>query len=250
MQEPKTRTQCDYDLQSPSRGPMMRCSTCKNRFYCSAKCQRKDWKEHKWNCSVLPASENVSPATVLEVDDEFKREVQRIVAILKELADASKEQKNLTASMLAPLLPITAELPDRLRYTRAVEKSDEFKYRLPIVTACRLLLVDYIATLDEAGREKYSTFFGELQMPTSFCEMYGPKILGRPADLSPGEYAMIAQWMHAWAITGIQAPPGERKDQVGKEAAGENEAEEREAGEEKAGMQWLWLAVALSAYSE
>ncbi|KAJ7612314.1 hypothetical protein DFH06DRAFT_1243613, partial [Mycena polygramma] len=162
MQEPKTRTQCDYDLQSP-RGPMMRCSTCKNRFYCSAKCQKRDWKEHT-------SSENVSPATVLEVDDEFKREVQRIVAILKELADASKEQKNLTASMLAPLLRITAELPDRLRCTRAVENSDEFKYRLPIVTACRLLLVDYIATIDEAGREKYSTFFGELQIPTSFCE--------------------------------------------------------------------------------
>ncbi|KAJ6454479.1 hypothetical protein C8R47DRAFT_1167108 [Mycena vitilis] len=233
MQEPNARTQCDHDLESPSRGSMMRCSTCKNRFYCSAKCQRKDWKEHKWNCSVFPSSDGAPPATVLEVDDEFQREVQRISIILKELANASKEQTSLTPSTLAPLFRITAELPDRLRYTRAVEASDEFKYRLPIITACRLLLVDYIATLDEAGREKFSTFFGEVQMATSFCEMYGPKILGRPADLSPGEYAMIAQWTPIWVLEMAWTP---------------DETEEQ-AVEEKAGMQWLGLGVALSAYS-
>jgi hypothetical protein len=34
-----------------------------------------------------------------------------------------------------------------------------------------------------------------MELPTSWCEMYGPKIAGRPADLNPGEYAMLAQTM-------------------------------------------------------
>ncbi|TRM59509.1 hypothetical protein BD626DRAFT_507340 [Schizophyllum amplum] len=35
--------------------PTSGCSTCKNKFYCSSACQKKDWKSHKMNCSPLPA---------------------------------------------------------------------------------------------------------------------------------------------------------------------------------------------------
>lgn len=31
-------------------GPDLKCAQCKHRTYCSAGCQRKDWKEHKANC--------------------------------------------------------------------------------------------------------------------------------------------------------------------------------------------------------
>ena len=36
----------------------LRCSRCKVRVYCSAKCQRGDWKEHRRTCQA-PAAEPV-----------------------------------------------------------------------------------------------------------------------------------------------------------------------------------------------
>ncbi|KAJ7059296.1 hypothetical protein C8F01DRAFT_1301844 [Mycena amicta] len=134
-------------------------------------------------------------ATVVEINDEFKTEVKRVVAILKEVAAAVKDEKKLSASMLSPLLEITSEY---LRYNRAIKDSDKFKYRLPITTACRLLLIDYVSTLDDTTRPAYEEFFAGMEIPMDFCEMYGPKIAGRPADLSPGEYASIARLMPVW----------------------------------------------------
>ncbi|KAJ7884525.1 hypothetical protein B0H13DRAFT_2343643 [Mycena leptocephala] len=250
MQEPKSGTECEFGmcpLQDYSsdeeidlaRKSLMRCSMCKNRFYCSAKCQKSDWNEHKWNCSVLPVDGNHA-ATVVEINDEFKTEVKRVVAILKEVAAGLKdEKKKLSAPMLAPLLKIPSELPDCLRYKRAIQDSDKFKYRLPIVTACRLLLVDYVSALDEEHRQKYENFFASMVLPTSFCEMYGPKIAGRPADLSPGEYSMLSQVMPMWVIPEMERAKAGKKEEAEKEAAEEN------AGEQNEGMQWVWLAVML-----
>ncbi|KAJ7200012.1 hypothetical protein GGX14DRAFT_661037 [Mycena pura] len=291
MQEPKSGVECDFDMcplqddyvtsdeeiNSARRKSLMRCSMCKNRFYCSTKCQRSDWKEHKWNCSVLPVN-RLPAATVVEIDDEFKAEVKRVVAILKDVAAALKDdKKKLSVPMLAPLLStlchfdfystgvvfhlcissslishsimnseIPSELPDRLRYTRPIQDSDSFKYRLPIVTACRLLLIDYVSTLDDARRDEYEKFFAGMRLPPSWCEMYGPKIVGRPADLSPGEYAMLAEVMPVWVMPEIEKAKAEKKNlqvSVGEEtAADENAGEESENPE---GMQWVWLAVML-----
>jgi len=251
MQEPKLKsgTECefamcplqDYISDSESdveKKSLMRCSTCKNRFYCSAQCQKGDWKEHKWNCSVLPVG-GLPAATVVEIDDEFRTEVKRVVEILTEVADASKDkQKKRSAPMLAPLLKINSELPDRLRYKRAVQDSDEFKYRLPILTACRLLLVDYISALDEAHRQEFEGFFAKLSVPTSYCELYGPKIVGRPADLSSGEYSIISQLMPMWMVGEMEkAKATKKKEEVGKDAVEEN------TGAQNEGMQWVHLAV-------
>ncbi|KAJ7091762.1 hypothetical protein C8R44DRAFT_816751 [Mycena epipterygia] len=249
MQEPKSRTECEFgmcplqDYTSDeethlARKSLMRCSMCKNRFYCSAKCQKSDWKEHKWNCSVLPVG-GLPAATVVEINNEFKTEVKRVVAILKEMAAALKDEKKLSVPMLVPLLKIPSELPDCLRYKRAIQDSDKSKYRLPIVTACRLLLIDYVSALDEAHRQKYENFFASMLLPTSFCEMYGPKIAGRPADLSPGEYAMLSQVMPMWVMPEMERAKAGNKDEVGKAGAEEN------AGEQNEGMQWVWLAVML-----
>ncbi|KAJ7672405.1 hypothetical protein DFH06DRAFT_1467869 [Mycena polygramma] len=258
MQEPKSGAECDFPMcplqdydDEPEIPPtLMRCSTCKNRFYCSTSCQKKDWNEHKWNCSVFPGADGLPPATVIEIDDGFKTEVRRVVAILKEVAEVLKDdKKKLTASMLAPLLQITSELPDRLRYARAVEGSDQFKYRLPIVTACRLLLVDYVATLDDAGRERYTEFFAGMRLPTSWCEMYGPKIVGRPADLSPGEYAMLAQTMMIWVFSEMERTKEEEKEPGRMEENGEEKYSQGEKkkneGEGEVENPWVWLAVVL-----
>ncbi|KAF7375686.1 histone-lysine N-methyltransferase SMYD3 [Mycena sanguinolenta] len=130
MQEPKVGTICVVCFDEEASKSLMRCSTCKNRFYCSAKCQKNDWKEHKWSCSVLPVN-GLPAATVVEVDDKFKGALKRVVAILKEVADGAKS--SLSVAMLAPLLQIPDELPSGLQYTRAIEDGDKFKYRLPII---------------------------------------------------------------------------------------------------------------------
>jgi hypothetical protein len=53
-------------------------------------------------------------ATVVEINDEFKTEVKRVVAILKEVAAALKDEKEkLSAPMLAPLLSMAFSLLHR-----------------------------------------------------------------------------------------------------------------------------------------
>ncbi|KAJ7059276.1 hypothetical protein C8F01DRAFT_1146630 [Mycena amicta] len=256
MQEPKTRSECESGmcpLQGYNSGSneeidlakktLMRCSMCKNRFYCSTRCQKNDWKVHKWNCSVLPV-DGLPAATVVEINDEFKAEVTRVVAILKEVAAAVKdEKKKVSVAMLAPLLAISSELPERLRYTRAIPDGDKFKYRLPIITACRLLLIDHVATLDDAARPEYEKFFaGMANFPMSFPEMYGPKFVGRPADLSPGEYEMIARTMPVWFISKTEAwEQQEENAEVGNLAI--EAASEENAGEQKEGELWIWLGI-------
>ncbi|KAJ7240141.1 hypothetical protein B0H12DRAFT_57534 [Mycena haematopus] len=246
--------------ETTNKEPLKRCSTCKNRFYCvcilsslasslmtrsapqSAKCQKKDWKEHKWNCSVLPV-DGLPAATVVEIDDQFKKSVKGVVAILKEVADALKDDKTVVSkSMVAPLLRIPSELPPSLHYKRAIEDSDKYPYRLPIITACRVLLIDYISGLDVAQRQEYENFLGEVTIPTSYCEMYGPKIVGRPADLSPGEYTMLAQVLMPMWISSDAPMLTVKADTVGTEK-GENT--DADVGEEGMESRWPWLAIVL-----
>ena len=68
---------CDGCFQEPESQPMLRCSVCKNQFFCvylhfslsraeflrtqnylqSQKCQSEDWKSHKYHCSPLTPTE-------------------------------------------------------------------------------------------------------------------------------------------------------------------------------------------------
>ncbi|KAL8284160.1 hypothetical protein RQP46_004909 [Phenoliferia psychrophenolica] len=55
---------------------MLRCSICKNAFYCGPPCQRAAWKEHKLNCSKLPVPlPPVRFAKELELSGELDAEV-------------------------------------------------------------------------------------------------------------------------------------------------------------------------------
>ena len=46
---------CSYCGSSPSKDdkPFSRCSRCKKVYYCSVKCQKKDWKKHKKVCKKV-----------------------------------------------------------------------------------------------------------------------------------------------------------------------------------------------------
>ncbi|KAJ7784414.1 hypothetical protein B0H16DRAFT_1492409, partial [Mycena metata] len=268
MQQPKSGSACDFlrcwdrrqkfldgtflsdeEIERPSKS-WLRCSRCKNQFYCSADCQKNDWKEHKWNCSLLPVDE--LPAATVVVDDDFKAEVTRVVAILKEMAAALKVEKNLSVEMFAPLLKITSEVPDRFHYKRAIQDSDKFNYRPPLIAACRLLLIDYVSTLDEAGRQEYEKYLARADYPTApdmpYRKMYAPKIVARPADLSPGEYHMVVKVMPIFATGEMEKAKKKKqmeKDAAEKKAGGSKGEQEGNAAEEGEGfrMQWVSLAV-------
>lgn len=85
------------------------------------------------------------------------------------------------------------DLPPRLQYTRVPEKHKDRKYLLPLLNISRLFLVNIVASMadDTEPREQFSQFFDGVESPSDWPQFYGPKVIARPADLSPGEYEMI-----------------------------------------------------------
>ncbi|KAJ7627367.1 hypothetical protein FB45DRAFT_1029714 [Roridomyces roridus] len=139
---------------------------------------------------------------------------------------------------------ITSDLPEYLRYTRTIQDSEKHKYRLPLVTASRLILIDYVSKLDDAGLQDYLDFFANVTIPTSYCEMYGPnlKIVGRPADLSPGEYETIPGLMPMYIprLKMMEAGTWRGKEEWERVVPGGED-------EYPLGQPWLWLMPLVNA---
>jgi hypothetical protein len=125
--EPTAMSECDVCSLSLDELPvprLFRCSVCKNRFFCvrafirdvqalphssglsqSTKCQKADWKSHKFDCSPLSSS---APATIdASTLTTYDEDVQRASTILKEFLaairiwdEAHKEDKNKNVSGL------------------------------------------------------------------------------------------------------------------------------------------------------
>jgi hypothetical protein len=47
---------CDFCLSKPNKTDILQCSRCKNAFYCSEKCQRADWPQHKLKCKTFSST--------------------------------------------------------------------------------------------------------------------------------------------------------------------------------------------------
>lgn len=73
-------------------------------------------------------------------------------------------------------------------YKREIPNPRTKKYRLPLVLMARLFLNDLVGELSSEAKETLAGYINVITMPSSHAKLYGPKIMGRPADLSPGEY--------------------------------------------------------------
>jgi hypothetical protein len=74
----------------------------------SITCQRKDWKEHKLNCSVLP--DGVLTPAVIEPKDELESEVRRVLDLLNGIQDSWKVGAIRLLIYLMNVLPLSQEL--------------------------------------------------------------------------------------------------------------------------------------------
>ncbi|GES83754.1 tudor domain-containing protein 1 [Rhizophagus clarus] len=84
-----------------------RCANCHTTYYCSKECQRKDWKEHKKSCKILPVNEildktddyeeifNETDDDDDETDDEELSDLLSNIMLLQSLKNASNSIEDL-----------------------------------------------------------------------------------------------------------------------------------------------------------
>lgn len=206
-----------------------------SRFIQNNKCQKQEWKRHKFNCSLFPP-EGLKPARIL-ITREFIDEVMRVDETLKtwldrvsELTNGLKENvEKINAADLPEAIPICRESTHPLHFEDSIQLthfllthflsfeitippkelrlSPEFQYknlpqqqlerhpfRNPILQICRLYLITLVASHpDPENRKILAESFSSIQLPSHLAPLYGPKIMSRPGDLSPGEYDTLAE---------------------------------------------------------
>ncbi|KAJ7673440.1 hypothetical protein B0H17DRAFT_1083039 [Mycena rosella] len=196
---------------------MQKCSSCKNAFYCSTACQKKDWnKKHKFECSSLPIGElayleKMAEAEYKATDDE----VRRVSLVLQQWMDAyepHKSEKNWNPKLFGPnqlLKDIELSYPCSV-YTRTLPDP----FRTQMVRIIRLFLIHFLASpafprehnptgtpsddpLHNAKALEWS--INGSSIPSSYTQLWAPKIVCRPGELSPPEY--IALPFYLWNIT-------------------------------------------------
>ncbi|KAK0214756.1 hypothetical protein IW262DRAFT_1278236 [Armillaria fumosa] len=192
---PKAEGDCEScwgDEYDGEEVTMRRCAQCKNQFYRSEGCQRKDWKTHKYNCS--PLYDDTTPATIPR-DQESEDEIRRMGKILADWmkafeaqGDAVKTHQWKGSSLPEAAAFLVALAPHCPPYKREIPNPRTKKYRLPLVLIARLFLNDLVGELSSEAKETLAGYINVINMPSSHAKLYGPKIMGRPADLSPGEY--------------------------------------------------------------
>lgn len=116
----KIKNKCKV-CQSPAR---LLCSGCRLMYYCSAKCQKEDWKIHKPTCIMFK----------LETDEEIKANKQMRKGVRDTPPEEGKVLNMIAArieceGILQPLFRFAEEvMPDRLLTFRPSDTDGRFKY--------------------------------------------------------------------------------------------------------------------------
>ncbi|KAJ3256430.1 hypothetical protein HDU77_003150 [Chytriomyces hyalinus] len=75
---PSTETRCARCL---AHSKASRCSRCKHVFYCSQKCQKNDWNDHKLECALIAAVTDATPGLASNL--RTIRQVARVMPLLQ-----------------------------------------------------------------------------------------------------------------------------------------------------------------------
>jgi hypothetical protein len=60
--------------------------------------------------------------------------------------------------------------------------------------------MDLVATLSSEKLDMLTKSLNEMQLPSHIPQLYGPKMVARPGDLSPGEYETLGMILVAYSF--------------------------------------------------
>ncbi|KAL1661549.1 hypothetical protein GGF50DRAFT_117860 [Schizophyllum commune] len=192
--------ECEACYKKATGGaPLLRCSSCKAKFYCSPKCQKKDWKTHRKNCSPLALP--LVP-TVPERTPGLVAEVQRVASLLKDLRDActaidkddelSREERESRKAECPALKELYHyEVPAAFEW-KTKQLDGETPLQRLVHQMTRLFWLETVASIaSEEERDGWINVMKNATFPSVFPLMVPEKALARPGDLSPGEYRRL-----------------------------------------------------------
>ncbi|KAI5888213.1 uncharacterized protein SCHCODRAFT_01034572 [Schizophyllum commune H4-8] len=187
---------------------LLRCSTCKDRFYCSPACQKGVWKdEHKLCCSLLPVP--LSPASILPsaaLSAEVRRAGTALTDILEEWQQIDEtvepELKNPTRRVMH-----LHNLPAEFFW------SDTWEYRLmkdgtplPELTLYafrRLFWLDTVSRIQTASQyDELLSILRTTERSKHLMRVIPEKALARPDELSPGGFVTRRDRLRVSRVTG------------------------------------------------
>ncbi|EAU91866.1 hypothetical protein CC1G_04633 [Coprinopsis cinerea okayama7 len=194
---PKPSGYCEFDdCPDVEEGAVAksRCSVCKDYSYCSQKCQKLHWKQHhKWGCSSLVVEKDKA---FLEPDPEELKKLEDVVvrwhAAFEKLPRETPSSRAWKASSLPESQELLQlEIPSGSSYTRLPQDHTTYPFRLPLTLIARRFTSEMLSSLSPEARTVlggYITTCGHNPPKPHFTKIYGPKVVGKPADLAPGEY--------------------------------------------------------------
>ncbi|CAI5443621.1 unnamed protein product [Caenorhabditis angaria] len=66
---------CNYCIRRDV-AELKKCAACRSLVYCSTDCQKKDWRQHKWECKAIKAKSAIC--------DDGHRLVARLIALVND----------------------------------------------------------------------------------------------------------------------------------------------------------------------
>ncbi|KAH8099891.1 hypothetical protein BXZ70DRAFT_225220 [Cristinia sonorae] len=229
---PPAHDECESCHRMEDEGiTLRRCSTCKTKFYCSERCQLKDWKSRKFDCSLLPIG-TLEYRTALSDDAQAQldAEVQRVSELLYAWEQACEEytegSQNSAVALSKVSLPEDQLIKDinqnlaapysSATYTRVPKDHKTYPFRLSLALITRLFLIHITtpsASISEESIQYLETLLSGVQGPDP---MWAPKYLCLPGALSPGEYDLLAQMLPVYARVHMRGKQSDAEKEEGK----------------------------------